>query len=88
MYRRHKPADLTAKPEKIISIEGRVVTGAANESTPSSGKLNYLGKKAPPQAHKRVERVEVGKGQYMGYEGHITAFVWLDDVPDAVNDAE
>lgn len=93
MQKRIRPADRAAKPEQVVTIEARrIVHEAANDPASGRGALNYLGKPAKnarTEAVKRVEREVIGHGQYVGSNGQVTAFVWLDDeVPAAANDAE
>ena len=80
--RRFKPAERKARAQQVISITAtRYVTEAANDSR--------IAKRNPTQAvsPKKVEYV-VGKGQYLGFQRKVTAFVWLDDgnYPVAANE--
>lgn len=91
---KYHPADRTAKPDAIVSVESRQVVVDSVEQEIPHGPINYLGKQhRKPQVlvNKRIETVVVGRGQYVrGVGDQIAAFVWLDDLdqPEAANDKE
>lgn len=71
--RRFKPAERKARAQQVISIiANRHVVEAANDSR--------IAMRKPTQAPspKKVEYV-MGKGQYLGFQRKVTAFVWLDE---------
>lgn len=73
--KRINPSERNARPMQVVSIVAvsKIHTAAANDR----GAFSYL-KSRPPVT--RIKRV-VGKGQYLGFNRKVTAFVWLDDEP-------
>ena len=68
-----KPSDHRAKPNTVIQIVAtRIIR---NEASNDKGAFQYL--KSKP-AVRKIKHL-VGKGQYVGDNNNITAFVWLED---------
>jgi len=71
--KRAKPAERNARPLQVISIVGtRYAIEAANDT--------WVVNRRPPKGipSKPIQYV-AGKGQYLGYQREVSAFVWLDD---------
>jgi len=79
MMKRIKPTERYAFPNKVVSIVA-VRTLHPKEAANDRGAYSYL--KARPSVT-RVERV-VGNGVYFGFEKEVSAFVWLDEQPGAL----
>lgn len=79
--KRIKPSERNPRPNQVVSIVATSIirAGSANNRSPCS-----FPKTRP--AATRTERV-IGKGQYVGCERKVTAFVWLDDEPEVLKTA-
>ena len=76
-----KPSDRHAKPNTVIQIVAtRIIR---NEASNDKGVFQYL--KSQP-AVRKIKHL-VGKGQYIGDNNKITAFVWVDDEPPLLKKA-
>jgi len=71
-----KPADRRARPQKIIQIVG--TRTIRNEAANDRGAFQY--QKSKP-AVRRIKYL-AGKGQYLGDNNKISAFIWIDEQPE------
>jgi hypothetical protein len=75
----HQP-DRAAKPNQVISINELVLIAEPRHSSHLTEHTSYPGKpKNIHTVHKQYVSGELGKGKYIGSDGKITAFVWLDE---------
>ena len=71
--KRVKPAERNARPLQVISIVGiRYEVKAANDTW-------VVNQRPPKGIPSKPVQYQAGKGQYLGYQRKISAFVWLDD---------
>ncbi len=70
-----KPSDRHAKPNTVIQIVA--IRNIRNEAANDKGAFQYLKSKPVIRQIKHL----VGKGQYVGDNNKINAFVWLEDEP-------
>lgn len=79
--KRIKPAERNAQPCQVVPIVAtRYLVEVVNDSV-------ILDRKPPKDIPHRQFDCVVGKGQYLGHERAVWAFVWLDDETDAANDS-
>lgn len=90
-YRRKNPADYHPIPGAVISVQSIKVTKEYCPPIKKPGKVNYLNKQNI-NSHKttdgnviiKKEIIHHGKAIYIGGEGKIAAFVWIDENTDQV----
>jgi len=80
MKKRINQPDRAAKPNQEITVNSIVLVAEHRESNHLTEHTSYPGK--PRNIHKVLRPYiagELGKGKYIGSEGKVTAFVWLDE---------
>lgn len=80
MKKRINQPDRAAKPNQVITVSQLILIAEPRYSTNLTEYTDYPGK--PKNIHtvyKQYVSGELGKGKYIGSDGKVTAFVWLDE---------
>lgn len=101
MQKKHNPVDKLVFPGRTFPLELTIKRQeTANRPLANSsrkGKLSYLTKAWKAEQHGPAsknkpniltERIPYGRGNYIGYDGKVTAFVWNEGENEAANDGK
>lgn len=79
MRKRFNQPDRAAKPNQVISVNRINLIAETKVLDNHTEHVNYPGKpKTISKTYKQIVGEELGRGMYVGDQGKITAFVWLD----------
>lgn len=86
MKKRINQPDRAAKPNQIITVNQLIFIAEPRELNHHTEHTSYPGKpKNIRKVFKQQIGNELGHGKYVGDQGKITAFVWLDEEPVSID---